>query len=394
MRQRVLSVTHYLRHAALAIGVLALTACASSPNRQGAEAQAPRIDPTQPVVVALLAPTTAQNERVRRAAQDLVAAAQQARSERAPETLVLKIYDTKGSTAGAASAASRALADGAGLILGPMLGSSAKAAGPVAAKRDVNVISFSTDASIGGGNVWVLGQTANDELSRLMSYAGARGLSSVAVAYPTNRAGQVVASEAGNAGQAAGVSVGPFFAYERSVEGITGAAGEGAAAIGGSGVGGVLIADRGDALRFVAKSFATNGVSPSKYRYLGLSQWDERRNFREASMSGAWFISADPAKKAVFERRFASNVGRGPHPVARFGYDAVAAAAAMLDDAAAGGLPAFERRAITRERGFEGAAGWFRLTSEGLNRRGLAVMGVSSGGARVIDPAPSGAPGS
>ncbi|MEO0360011.1 MAG: ABC transporter substrate-binding protein [Pseudomonadota bacterium] len=398
MRQAKPSVTRFFRLAAAAGALAMAAACAGGPANRGADdpsaAAEPQVDPVAPVAVAILAPTTAGSESLRRAAQDLVAAAQLARAERAPENLVLKVYDTKGTGQGAAAATAKALADGSAMIVGPLLGASAKAAGPVAAQRGVNMLAFSNDETAAGGNVWVLGPLVRDELERLFGYAGARGLSQIAVAYPANRYGQVVASEAEQAASASGVAVGPFFAYERSVEGIAGAVGEGVEAMQASAVDGVLIADRGDALRFIAKAFAGNGVGQPEVRYLGLGVWDDPRNGDEPAMHGGWFVGGDPTADAVFERRFRSRMGRAPHPAAATAYDAVAAAAAMLRDAAAGGEPAFTRRAITRGRGFEGAAGGFRLLGDGTNRRSLAVKSVAPGGSRVLDAAPRGAPAS
>ena len=98
-----------LKGGVAAIGLAALAACAPGPkadNQAGSsggassggqsQTQTPNVDPNAPVTVALLAPTTAGSKGVRRAAQDLVAAAQMARSERAPANLVMKVYDTRG----------------------------------------------------------------------------------------------------------------------------------------------------------------------------------------------------------------------------------------------------------------------------------------------------------
>ncbi|MEM7522257.1 MAG: hypothetical protein AAF360_00540, partial [Pseudomonadota bacterium] len=267
---------------------LSLAACAGPPPQAGSNAPAgassssspsagvaePRkVDAKGQVTVALLAPTTAASEGARRAAQDLVAAAQMAKKERGPKNLALKVYDTKGTAAGASAAASRAAAEGAALIIGPMLAGSAQAAGPVAAKANLNMLAFSNDDSVAGGNVWVLGQTPGGELRRLLSYSAARGVSSIAVAYPTNRYGELIASEAPSAASDAGVGVGPFVAYERSFKGIEAASKAGATAIRGQGVSGVLIADRGDALRSMGAFLSYYDVRPGTVRYLGLSRW-------------------------------------------------------------------------------------------------------------------------
>ena len=119
MRRETNFVTRFLR-AGAALGAAALVAaCSSSPppspavssdqqqTAQSAPAQ-PTVDPNAPVLVALLAPTSASGKRTRAAAQDLTAAAQMARRDHAPANLSMKIYDTQGTPEGAAAAASQA----------------------------------------------------------------------------------------------------------------------------------------------------------------------------------------------------------------------------------------------------------------------------------------------
>lgn len=412
MRQSATAMTEYfirrargaVRAAALLVGVAALTACASSPSSRvgtsartdggGASAQpsAPIVNPNGPVIIALLAPTTAPSPGASQVAQDLTAAAQIALSEHAPANLTMKIYDTNGNAADAAVAVGHAVRDGAALILGPLLGESTAAVAPVAAQAGLNVISFSNDASVAGGNVWVLGQLPGDEMRRLFSYAGSQGVGSIALLHPQDRYGQAVASAAPEAGRSAGVRVRPILGYQRSFEGIEGSSQANASEIRASGVDGVLITDTGDALRSVAAFLGYHDVSPRQYRYLGLSRWDDPTNASESVLQGGWYVSADPERHAAFADKFAAMLNRRPSPLATIGYDAVVAAADIVRAAAAGGPPAFSAAAITASA-HDGATGVFRLTRDGLNRRSFAVMEITKDGPITLDPAPTSAPG-
>ncbi|MNU06553.1 hypothetical protein D3C72_2517860 [compost metagenome] len=49
----------------------------------------------------------------------------------------------------------------------------------------------------------------------------------------------------------------------------------------------------------------------------------------------------------------------------------------------------FDRAALNNPNGFEGMDGIFRLRADGVVERGLAVLEVTPGGPRVLDPAPS-----
>ncbi|MFN3259648.1 MAG: penicillin-binding protein activator [Pikeienuella sp.] len=388
----------------LVAGAALLSACASAPQ-PGPSAAAPSgggsaqpapvaapVNPNAPVTLALIAPTTSSSQAAARAAQDLVAAAQIAMAERAPANLVMKIYDSKGTAAGAAEAASHAVRDGAALILGPLLGDGTAAAAPVAAQGGLSILSFSNDASVAGGNVWLLGWLPGDEMRRVLGYAGSQGIGRVALVRPADRYGDAVSAEAPRAARDAGVSLSPELTYERSFQGIESASQSGAGAILASGAGGVLIADAGDALRAMSSFLAYYDVSPRTVRYLGLSRWDDARNAAESTLQGGWFAAPDPSSRAAFAAAFESRMARPPSPLASLGYDGVAAAADMLRAAQAGGPVAFSPASIVAAP-HEGATGAFRLTPDGLNRRALAVMEMTPNGPALLDPAPSAAPG-
>lgn len=397
MRRETNFVTRFLRFGAVMGAAGLLAACASNPppqpqsssgqaqqQAQTAPAQ-PTVVPNAPVAIALLAPTTASGNRARAAAQDLTAAAQMARRDHGPANLSMKIYDTKGTPAGAAAAASQAVAEGAAIIIGPLLGTSTASVGPIAAAQGVNVLSFSNDAAVAGGNVWVLGQLPGEELRRVMGYAASQGVGAVAVAYPTNRYGKLIANEAATAGSGVGVSVGPYVPYERSFQGIERATKEGASSIRGQ-ADGVLIADAGDALRSAAAFLDYYDVSPRSYRYLGTSRWEDLKNTKENALIGGWFAAADPDLRSGFDSKFASVMGRNPSPLAGLAYEAVQAASDMLRDASGRGDDTpFDFDAITDPRGHAGVAGPFRLLPDGRNQRSLAILEVTETGFFVVD---------
>ena len=53
-----------------------------------------------------------------------------------------------------------------------------------------------------------------------------------------------------------------------------------------------------------------------------------------------------------------------------------------------GGPDPYSQAALTNTSGFSGADGVFRFRADGTNERGLAVMQIDNGAARVISPAP------
>ena len=70
-----------------------------------------------------------------------------------------------------------------------------------------------------------------------------------------------------------------------------------------------------------------------------------------------------------------------PLRLASLAYDGTALALALVDKG-------FSHENLTVSQGFSGTEGLFRLTSQGLNDRGLAVIEVSPSGFRPLSPAP------
>ena len=132
----------------------------------GAGSGGPQIDPKQPVRVALLVPRS--DSGAGTIARDLENAARLAIADLDGVNIDLAVYDTAGSPATAASAAQRAVDEGAKIILGPLRGEVAVEASKVVADEGVNVLSFSNNPSIAGGNLFVLGPTFVNTADRLM----------------------------------------------------------------------------------------------------------------------------------------------------------------------------------------------------------------------------------
>ncbi|MGJ3625879.1 ABC transporter substrate-binding protein [Sphingomonas sp. MMS24-JH45] len=82
-------------------------------------------------------------------------------------------YDT---ATGAAAAASRAIADGAQLILGPLLAEDVRVVAPIAKAAKVPVLSFSNDVGVAGNGTYVLGYAPAQAIERVVGDARGRGI--------------------------------------------------------------------------------------------------------------------------------------------------------------------------------------------------------------------------
>jgi hypothetical protein len=144
----------------------------------------------------------------------------------------------------------------------------------------------------------------------------------------------------------------------------------------------ILLPDFGDRLLAVAPLLPFFDLDANRFRYLGISLWDDPRVEREPALVGGWYAGPPPEARDQFMRRFRAAYGREAPRIATLGYDATALAAVLTK---AGGVTI---EGLTQPDGFAGFDGLFRLRPDGTNERRLAVIQVQRGGPRVIDPAP------
>jgi hypothetical protein len=320
-------------------------------------------------------------------ARNLQNAARLAISDLAGVQIDLRVYNTAGNPAQAAAMATKAVDEGAKIILGPLSGIEANAAGAAVAARSVNILSFSNNADIAGGNVFVLGTTFPNVAARLARYAVRNGAPRIMVVYDQNPGGEAgrAAIQAGVA--TAGGTVAGAVGYEFSQAGITKAAAGIADQVRSSGANAVFLTATPDgALPMISQALIDNGVSIQMQRFIGLTRWSvPSATLALPSLQGGWFALPDQTRYPQFVSRYQAAYGEAPEPIAALAYDGIAAIGALVRQ---GNANALTTGALTQAAGFEGVSGIFRFLPNGANERGLAVMQVQNGQAVVVDPAP------
>jgi hypothetical protein len=143
----------------------------------------PRIS-GQTVEVAMLLPLSSPQGGDAIIARSLENAARLAATEQTGVTLNLRVYNTDGNPSTAATVARQAVQEGADVILGPLRSESAAAVGIAVANSGVSVLSFSNNAEVAGGNVFVLGNTFANTANRIVSYAARQGAGNIVVVMP------------------------------------------------------------------------------------------------------------------------------------------------------------------------------------------------------------------
>ena len=113
----------------------------------------PSINASKPVPVALLVPRGSAQSGDAALAQSLENAARLAMADLQNVQIDLRVYDTAGNAGIAGTVAKQAVDDGAKIIIGPVYAQAANAAGLAVLDKSINVLSFSNNTSVAGGNV-------------------------------------------------------------------------------------------------------------------------------------------------------------------------------------------------------------------------------------------------
>lgn len=371
-----------LRGGALAIvATLALAACDVPVGGGG-----PSINASAPVPVALLVPYGTDNESEVGLARSLENAARLAMADLGDVKIDLKVYATAGNAEQAAIVAQEAVNDGAKIILGPVFSAAANAAGVAVARSNVNVLSFSNNTQIAGGNVFVLGNTFQNTARRVVSYTASQGNRTVTIAYPETQAGAVSRTAVEQALAESGVGLGGSIGYEASQTGVINAIPKIAETVRSTGSTALVLADdTAGGVPLLSQLLLENGISPSTTQYVGLTRWDiPASTLALPGVQGGIFALPDPALTAQFGSRYQAAYGRPPHPIAGLAYDGIAAIGALVKTQSS---QALTTTALTQGAGFAGVSGAFRLRADGTNERALAVARIVDQSVTIISPA-------
>jgi ABC-type branched-subunit amino acid transport system substrate-binding protein len=375
------------------ISVLWLAACdvALAPDANVGQ----KIDVTKPIRVALLVPGASAQATDNQLAQNFENAARLAIADLQGATIELRVYNTAGGNPQqAALAAVRALDDGAKIIIGPLFGEAANAAGVAIAGRDVNVLSFSNNRAFAGGNVFILGPTFDNTAERLVQYANEQGINRYMVLHGENLSGNVgrdaiTTAVRNNGGQVVGVE-----SYPLSQQGIFSSTRSIVSNVQSSGAQAVFTTAGANAdLPIIATALPDAGMSIARSPFIGLTRWDTLPQLAALpGLEGGLFTVPDQNTATLFANRYTATYGTPPHPLAGLAYDGIAAIGAL---AAAGNTDALTKEALTQPQGFRGTDGVFRLLPNGLNQRGLAVATIRDNQVIILEQAPTsfGGPG-
>ena len=344
--------------------------------------------------------------------QPMLQAAQLALDTPGAPTLIVK--DTGGTPDGAAAAATAALAEGAGLILGPLTSGETAAVAPIARAANVAVLAFTNDPGQIQPGVWPLGITPGEQVRRLVTAVQADGKTRVAAMLPDSDFGRVMANALTQAAAARNLPAPDIRQYEAGMASINEAARDlsayaerrgpidaqirAARALGTADgrrraqelakqpippppFDALLLGDVGDHLAEIAAVLPYYDIDASLVHILGPALWANAGS-RGGQIVGAWYAAPDPGARVALAQAYSAKYGAPPPGLADLAFDAAAIARVLAGHGYSVG-------ALTQPNGFAGVDGWLVLEPDGEVRRGLAVFQIErGGGARMLAPAP------
>ena len=314
-----------------AFGIISLSfflvACGLETNRL-ADGQGEYM--ADPVPVALLVPNSA--EATAPIAASLENAARLAVADLDRIKIDLRVYDTAGNADIAARQAQRAVKEGAKIIVGPLYGGAANAAGLAVADKNINVLSFSNNSAIAGGNVFVLGKTFDNTAKRIVEFAAAQGKMRAMIVHPNNVEGSFGRLALERAALDTPLEIVATQSFEFSQEGVVNAVPLIRAAVEIEEVDLIfLTSTTAGALGLLVQMLPEAGVEPDVVQFAGLARWDvPAQNLALPGVQGGWFALPDYRKAERFSARYKEAYGTQPHQLAGLAYDGIAAIGALL----------------------------------------------------------------
>lgn len=333
---------------------------------------------TQRNRVALLVPLSGSNAGVGRS---IANATMLAVLDTGTDKVRITNYDT---ATGAAAAAQRAIAEGAQLILGPLLSEDVRAVAPIAMAARVPVLSFSNDVSVAGNGTYLMGYAPSQSIDRVVQYARSRGVTSFAGLIPNGLYGERASTAFLRSVEGAGGSVVSLQTYGRVAGGIAGAVTRLNAK---APYGAVLVAD-GGASAAVAAPLVRRGSGAST-RILGTELWNSEANLAsKPALNGAWFASVADGLYRQYVTKYRARYNAAPYRLSSLGYDAVLLTVRISRDWPVG--RPFPEARLRDADGFAGIDGAFRFGRDGVAERALEVQEIQGGATVTVSPAPSG----
>jgi ABC-type branched-subunit amino acid transport system substrate-binding protein len=296
--------------------------------------------------------------------------------------LQIIVKDDAGTTEGGQRAASEAIAEGAQLIIGPLLAVSARGVAGPARQAGVPVVTFTTDTSVGTRGIYLISFLPANDVERVIGFAASQGRRSIAAITPEDAFGAIAEASLRTSAANHDMRVLSIEHYKDQTDMLAKAQNVGKIS---NQIDAVFVPDMAANAAQIVDAMVAAGLDTKRVKVLGTGRWNDPSAFALPSLNGAWFPAVDPELTVAFRSEYRSAYGADPGPLAVLGYEAVYLAAGLENKV---GQNPFREEVLLLRKGFIGRTGVFRFNPDGTSERGLAVLEITNGTVRVVSPAP------
>lgn len=297
------------------------------------------------------------------------------------DKLVLKFYDTQSSSEGATEAMSKALSDGAELILGPLMSEEVEGIADKALSADVPIVSYTTSPQVLQKGVYSIGLLNGEQIDRVISYALSQNRTKIALLVPDNNSGLNILKSALMSSISHDVSLVKVGFYNPNTVDFTSIVQEMVTPTPVD-FDAVIIADGGNRLKSMASMFAYNDILYPDVLFLGTSAWDSTNLTKETMLYKGVYPMISKSYGSYFTNKYQNTFGEYPKPVYSFAYDSVLLASA-LSSKTQDNIDS----SITGKNGFIGVNGYFKILPTGASLHSLEMLEVTENGPKVVEKA-------
>ncbi|KKB07848.1 hypothetical protein VE26_14490 [Devosia chinhatensis] len=299
------------------------------------------------------------------------------------ENITIFLRDSGTSPAGAASAASAAIRDGARLVLGPVTAEQISAAASVTRAANIPLIGFANNGAVAGPNVYVLNVLPDTEMKRAMVYIRDQGRRGPAGVFPATPYGEALAMAFRQQAIAAGFSPGAVYTFS-DVSEAQGIINQAKPQMESGMIDALFLPDRASAARFAAL-VAQTGVDKDFVQLVGSADWaNDPALLADPALRGAIFPAVDDAGLNAIRPDYQRQFGAAPPQMATIAYTATILANVNTLSLA---NPPYSQALLTNPSGFAGRDGLFRFNANGRSDYALVIRQIGSGGATTLDAA-------
>lgn len=292
------------------------------------------------------------------------------------ENITISLRDTGDSAAGATSAASAAIAEGAKLILGPVTAEQVTAAGSVARASGVPVIGFANNGSVAGQGVYVLNVLPETEMKRALTWLMSQGRRGPAGIFPATPYGEALAAAFRTQAIAVGFNPSAVYTFSDITEAQSIIA-QAKPLVERGVLDALFIPDRASAPTF-ASQLSQSGVRPDDVQLVGSADWaNDPALLANPALVGAVFPAVDEVGLNAIRADYQSRFGSAPPQMATIAYTATILANVNTLSLA---TPPYSPQLLTSPSGFAGRDGLFRFNANGRSDYALVIRKIGAGG--------------